>query len=225
MNNPYIFDIAFGLLILFMIYLGRSKGAFRVIAGLFGTLAAFIGAKALSPAVTPFVSGIMAPFAESSVSSAAESLGLSDLMGLSASEWAAESSVMESLSAIAEKAGISLGFDSLSQAADPSATAGSLLTDAFLEKTAPLLTFILLFFLIKLAINIVCRLISLDLPIIGSLNHMAGGLLGLLGGAVLVMALCAGIYAFGSAEETGLTSYILLSKSFTGRLLWPIIHY
>ena len=66
MNNPYIFDIAFGLLILFMIYLGRSKGAFRVIAGLFGTLAAFIGAKALSPAVTPFVSGIMAPFAESS---------------------------------------------------------------------------------------------------------------------------------------------------------------
>lgn len=78
MNNPYIFDIAFGLLILFMIYLGRSKGAFRVIAGLFGTLAAFIGAKALSPAVTPFVSGIMAPFAESSVSSAAESLGLSD---------------------------------------------------------------------------------------------------------------------------------------------------
>ena len=40
-----------------------------------------------------------------------------------------------------------------------------------------------------------------------------------MGGVMLVLALCTGVFLFGSPEPVGLTSRVLLAQSLTGRLL------
>ena len=66
-------------------------------------------------------------------------------------------------------------------------------------------------------------------PIMGGLMFIFAAILCLLGNLpsmtdysvffVLVLALCTGVFLFGSPEPVGLTSRVLLAQSLTGRLL------
>lgn len=230
MKNPYIFDIIFAVVLAFMYWQGKRRGAFRVLSGMFGTLIAWLGASALSTSVMPVTVKLMTPFAESAVEKAAGSMGLSEILGVSipagtgTSDLAGQvllSGLTDQLSAIADKLGISGTFSGVLSGAAPveTVTPADLLTRAMVEKAAPVITFFVLFVAIKAVLAFAVRIGSADWPIIGAVNRLAGGALGLAGGAVIVVALCAGIFVFGSTEPEGITSSVLLAQSFTGRLL------
>lgn len=240
MQSPYIFDIAFVLILAFMFWYGRRRGALRVLAGLFGTIAAWLAASSLSPRITPITIRIMTPYAHKAVASAAESMGLTPAidatvtLGQAAGNLADTVSSLgeklsslglpEQLSSLAEKLHISHSLENLLPGLHGNVSPTELMTEAMVNKLAPFITFFALFVLIKFVISIVVRILSLDWPIISSLNHFAGGAIGLLGGVLIVLALCAGIFAYGSPESTGITSQTLLSQSYTGQLVASIIH-
>lgn len=235
MTNPYIFDLAFVAILLAMFTYGKRRGAFRVVAGLFGTIAAWLGAAALSPTVTPITVRLITPYASGAVASAAESMGLTPILDTAVSVGQGVSAAAGSLSSLADKLGslglpeqlsdlaqnlgISGTLDKLLPTASGSVTPYDLLTQAMVGKLSPIITFFLLFIAIKIALSIVVRLLSIDWPIIGAVNRLAGGLIGLVGGLFIVLALCAGIFTFGSSEPEGLTSSVMLSQSMTGGLL------
>lgn len=241
MTNPYIFDGVFLALLLCMYGYGKKKGAFRVIAGLVGTIGAWIGAMLLRPQVQPLVIRLLTPYAKKAVAAAADSMGLTaaleatvELGGAAGTLAQSAATLGERLAALelpAQMAGLAehLGIsNSLSQTLSAAAALGEvspleLLAQALVDRIAPALTFFLLFVLIKLAVWFCVRVLSLDWPIIGALNRLAGGAIGLLGGAVLVLALCAGVFLFGSPEPVGLTSRVLLAQSVTGRLLCGLL--
>lgn len=233
MNTSYFFDIAFILIVIIMFALGKKRGAFKVVAGLFGTLIAWVGAMKLTPKFTSMMSNIITPYARKSVTGAAESLNLTSAIdssvevsqGLSnignafssLGEKLSAIGLPEGLSDIAEKLKITVGLESAlpvtgGTVVDPY----QLLTDALVDKISPILTFIALFILIKIAITLVTKLLSLDLPVIGTLNRLAGGLIGAIGGIIIVVVLCLGVFSFGSDEPYGPTSRPMLYESYIG---------
>ena len=89
-------------------------------------------------------------------------------------------------------------------AADSAQELGAFVQSTLLEyvsSVAPIITFLLLFILIKLAVRLVCNLLSLDIPVLAQLNSMAGAAIGLAGGLLTVALICAGIIHFGGAGE------------------------
>lgn len=237
-NSPYIFDILFLLILLGMYQYGKRRGAFKVIAGLFGTLTAWIGTLILRPMVLPIVTAILNPWATRAVTSAAEAAGIMPVIDAAVELSAGAGQAAQSVATLSEKLmaiGLPEQMAGLAETLDITASLQARLTDlggivsplqllaeAMVAKVAPLLTFLLLFFGLKIAIQLVVRLLSLDWPIIRTLNRMAGGAIGLCGGLVLVAVIFFGILIYGSPEPTGITSRLLLSQSITGGLIASI---
>lgn len=231
-NTPYFFDILFVGIMVFMYGYGKRRGAFRVIAGLCGTLAALIIAMTLCPAVEPVVASIITPYAERAVESAAEAMELGEAIKATVQLGEKAGQTMNALGSLTEKfafLGLSEKFSQLSDDLGISETLDKLITvttgeftplellsRAIVAKIAPTLTFFLIFAAVKLAIWFAVKVLSLDWPIIGALNRLAGGAIGLLGGAVIILAVCAGISIYGSTEPTGITSEVMLSQSIIG---------
>ena len=69
---------------------------------------------------------------------------------------------------------------------------------------------------IQLAVRIVCSLLSLDLPILRSVNKLGGALLGAVTGLCMVAVLCWGIMRFSPAEEVGFLNQPALLESRIG---------
>lgn len=237
-NTPYIFDILFLLILWGMYHYGKRRGAFKVIAGLFGTLTAWIGTLILRPKALPIVTQLLRPWALKAVQSAVEAAGLSDIinitMELPAGAWdaaMAAPTLAEKLAAfglpgqmagLAEKLNISTAL--LNEMVHTIPAGGQIrpyeiLADTMVAKVAPLLTFLLLFFGLKIAIQLAVHVLSLDWPIIRTVNRLAGGAIGLCGGLVLVLVIFFAILIYGSPEPTGITSRLLLSQSITGGLI------
>ena len=82
MTNPYFFDVLFLLILLGMFSYGKRKGAFKVIAGLFGTLTAWIGTLILRPRVLPIVTALLKPWAYKAVLKAVEAAGLNEIINV-----------------------------------------------------------------------------------------------------------------------------------------------
>lgn len=238
MTSPYIFDALFLLVLVTMYGYGKRRGAFKVIAGLFGTLTAWIGTLILRPRVLPIITALLRPWAGKAVRSAADAAGLTDVINMTIDlqngAWKAAESVTtlgekltalglpEQMTGLAEKLNIS---NVLLQELHHTVPLGGqirpldILVDTLVAKVAPILTFLLLFFGLKLAIQLAVRILSLDWPIVRTLNRLAGGAIGLCGGLVLVAVIFFGILLYGSPEPIGITSKALLTQSFTGSLI------
>ncbi|MBQ1250937.1 MAG: hypothetical protein IIY00_05010 [Clostridia bacterium] len=236
MTNPYFFDVLFLLILLGMFSYGKRKGAFKVIAGLFGTLTAWIGTLILRPRFLPIVTNLLKPWAYKAVLKAVEAAGLNEIINVTMefsidaqNATAALSTLPEKLAALglpeqmallAEKLNIStLLQDRLAFLPQGQIRPLEILTEALVDRIAPILTFLVLFFALKIAIQLAVTVLSLDWPIIRTVNRLAGGAIGLCGGLVLVVVLFFGILAYGSPEPTGITSGLLLRQSITGSLI------
>ena len=230
---PYLFDVIFALILILMIRLGRKKGAFRIVAGMCGTLVAWVGAGIMSPNFTPLTASLVEPYARRAVERAARSMGETLLSQAGETVAVGRSGAMpqalqqlglsERLHELAQKLSVQQAFVKLLEGAEGQVSPIELMTKAVVDKIAPILTFFVLFFLIKLAINLIARFLSLDWPIVGALNRLSGGLFGALGGVLLVLALCAGILRYGSDEPAGLTSKQMLSESYVGGFVCQLV--
>ena len=148
------------------------------------------------------------------VSRAAESLGLTELLSSPVVE-ETRTGFAELLQALGVPETL---WENLTASAQTtrylrvSAAAGQ----ALAEQLAPVITFVVLFLVIQLAVRIVCSLLSLDLPILRSVNKLGGALLGAVTGLCMVAVLCWGIMRFSPAEEIGFLNQPALLESRIG---------
>lgn len=203
------------LIIVFVacVWMAARRGIFNAISGLLGSLAGLIGALLLTPRLQMFTVRLIRPFLNGIVKNAAESLGLTDLLASPVAE-ETRTGFAELLQALGVPQDLWDGLTASAQTAGDqiSAAAGQ----ALAEQLAPVITFVVLFLAIQLGVRILCSLLSLDLPILRSVNKLGGALLGAVTGLCMVAALCWGIMRFAPAEKVGFLNQPALLESRVG---------
>ena len=81
MTPSMLLDLAFLAVLAAGLLVGWFKGAFRIVAGVAGTVAGFLGGRILTPTLAPTVGGFINPTLESWAAGIANKIGQSPIMG------------------------------------------------------------------------------------------------------------------------------------------------
>ncbi len=184
-NMSLILDLVLLIVFVFTVVNTARKGAFKAISGIGGTVGGLICGMMLGDSFSPMIYEVIIGPIQTAISSL-------DLASIA--EQVLTAALPENIEAIAAQY-----IDTLS------ATSGQQLVEqisAYIaDMIAPVLAFIAIFFVVKLAVTVVCNILSFDIPVLRTLNKMAGAILGAISGLVLIFALCWGILHF--APESG----------------------
>ena len=197
-------DVIFVSILLFCIWGTARRGALRAVSGLAGTVLGLILGNHFQDGMAVFIEPVLRPMMES----LAKKADLTQVTGLQ--EGSVLSDLVVQSQQFTEKAG-QLYDQFLSS-----------LGETLTVSLAPILAFLIIFLLTKIALHLVCGLLDLDIPVISSLNRMAGGILGAIAGAAVVLVLCWAVIRFAPAENAGLLSLHCLQQSHLGQLLVPL---
>ena len=213
MTGPMFIDLFLIIVFVACVWVAARKGIWGALSGVAGSLAGLIGAFILTPKLTFLTIKGITPFLGGMVRRAAESVGLDGLLE-SPVVTETRQGLMDLLAALGVPPDSWEGLASGGESAGEhiSAVAGQ----ALAEQLAPVITFIVLFLLIQLAVRIVCSLLSLDLPLLRSVNRLGGILLGAVAGLCMVLALCWGVMRFAPEEDVGLVSCPAMTQSRIG---------
>jgi Colicin V production protein. len=207
-SNPegLVYDVIFIVIFLVCVIIAANRGAFRAVAGIAGTVAGVILGSMFQGVVSPAIAGWLHPLTmkvvgDNTVSSLAVSirnLGMpAELQPfLDAAQNALASAEETARTALAEK-----------------------FADFVCGRIAPLLSFLLIFFLTKLAISLVCSILSLDIPVLSTLNEWLGALIGAGSGLLILLALSWGIWRFSPDLNIPVLSRAALQSSLIGGFL------
>ncbi len=213
MTAPMFIDLFLIIIFVACVWMAARKGIWGALSGIAGSLAGLIGAWILTPKLTFLTIKGITPFLGGMVRRAAESVGLDGLLE-SPIVTETRQGLMDLLAALGVPSDawevLAAGGESAGE--HISAVAGQ----ALAEQIAPVITFIVLFLLIQLAVRLVCSLLSLDLPILRSVNRLGGMLLGVVTGLCMVVALCWGVMRFAPGEDVGLISRPAMTQSRVG---------
>lgn len=218
MTSPMLIDVILAAVLLFFIWLGAHKGFVLTLCSLVAVIVALVGANLISDALAPKAAEFLQPRLEQSIQQALEEKALE----VSAQDGLAVSDV---LAALREKGGLyewaasgledtlknaPTATDAIAhQAALAAAAVAEQVTRGVLFSVAFLLILILWFF-VSHALDLVAKL-----PVINSLNHTLGGVLGGVKGLILLYLaawiLCSltGTVSPETAKETYLLSFLL----------------
>lgn len=197
-------DVIFAAILLFCIWSTAKRGAFRAVSGLAGTVLGLILGNHFQDGLAVFIEPVLRPVMEA----LAKKADLTQFTGLQ--EGSVLSQLAQQSQQFTEKAG-QLYEQFLAS-----------LSETLTVSLAPILSFLIIFSLTKLALHLVCGLLELDLPLLSGLNRLAGGMLGAVAGAAVVLALCWAVIRFAPAENVGLLSLHCLRQSKLGQLLVPL---
>lgn len=203
-DQAYWWDVIFVSILLFCIWGAAKRGAFRAVSGIAGTVLGLILGNHFQGGLAVFIEPALRPVMEA----LAQKADLSRVTGLQTGS--VLSDLVEQGGQLPEKVG------ELYEAFLAS------LSDTLTTSLSPILAFLIIFFLTKLAFRLICGLLELDIPFLSSLNRMAGGLLGAMAGALIVLVLCWAVMRFAPAENVGLMSQHCLRQSYLGSLLSPL---
>ena len=221
MNPSMLLDLAFLSILTFGLLMGWFKGAFRIVAGIAGTVCGFLGGRALTPLLSPTVARVIDPTLEGWARNISAQIGRNPIMEDSLERALEGTELLTWL----KNAGMEQQFlEAVSKAAANSAQElGQFVQNTLLDyvsSVAPIITFLLLFILIKLAVRLLCSLLSLDIPVLAQLNSLAGGAIGLAGSLLTVALLCAGVVHFGGAGD--LVTLAVLERSAIGGFFYRL---
>ncbi len=208
--TPIWIDLIVVAILLGSVLIAAWRGAMRVLSGILGTVGGVIGAVALLDTVQPLVRGIIEPFVVRMVENAALASGI-------------EQGVVVVSEAVR---GFLQGLHLPEAAVDDLLARAESLGDAFfptvqatlLDQIAPIVTFLLIFIVLKLAISLLCRLFDLRIPVLHTLNRMAGAVLGAVSGLLIVLVLSWGMVMFAPVESIGLLNQTMFAQSVTGTI-------
>ena len=203
-DQAYWWDVLFGCILLFCVWGTAKRGAFRAVSGIAGTVLGVILGNHFQGGLAVFIEPALRPVMES----LAEKADLTRVTGLETG------SVLSDL--VAQGGQLSEKVGELYEAFLAN------LADTLTVSLSPILAFLIIFVLTKVAFRLVCSLLELDIPLLSGLNRMAGGLLGFLAGALIILALCWAVLRFAPAENVGLLSQHCLRQSYLGSLLYPL---
>lgn len=200
-DRPLFWDILFAAILLIWIAIAAKKGAFRAVSGIAGTVLGVIVAwifqgglaQIIEPLLRPLLQGLAQKADLSAVRGLEHGSTLSELVSQSGSVTDKLSELYQSLMA---RLAIQLS-----------------------QRLAPIIAFLLLFVLVKLVIRLLCFVLDWDIPVLSKLNHFAGGLLGALSGALIVLVLCWAVMRFAPADNVGFLSRPCLQQSLIGGLV------
>ena len=205
LDHALWWDVIFVSILLFCIWGTAKRGAFRAVSGLAGTVAGLILGNHFQDGLAVFLEPALRPL----MASLAKKAVLSHITGLQ------EGSILSDLALqsqqFTEKAG-QLYEQFLAT-----------LSETLTVSLAPILSFLIIFFLTKLALHLICGLLDMDIPVISGFNRIAGGVLGALAGAAVVLVLCWAVIRFAPDENVGLLSLHCLQQSRSGQFLVPLL--
>lgn len=189
MDSPILVDLIFVAVVVFFIWRGAKRGFVLTLCSLLAVVVAFAGATILSNAAAPMVADLLQPHLEQVIETTLEE---------KASEMELEDyfSVNDAVSALEDMGGVfewaadavgdALKVDLSHSIAAQAATAASAVA-AYLARR---LLFAIAFVLLLIVWGFVSRTLDLvtKLPVINSLNHSLGGVVGAVKGLVLALA-------------------------------------
>lgn len=217
MTSPILIDVALAAVLILFIWLGAHKGFILTLCSLVAVIVALVGANLISDALAPKAAEFLQPRLEQSIQKVLEEKAL---------EVSAQDSlnVSDVLAALREKGGLyewaaqGLG-DTLKSVPGTDAIAhqASLAASALAEQVARGILFSVSFLLVLIVWFFVSHALDLvsKLPVIDSLNHTLGGVLGGVKGLIILYIaawiLCSltGTVSPETAEETYLLSFLL----------------
>ena len=203
-DQAYWWDVFFVCILLFCIWGAAKRGAFQAVSGIAGTVLGVILGNHFQSALAVFIEPALRPLMESLTQKA----DLSHATGLTTGS--VLSDLVQQSQQFTEKSGEL--YDHLLAS----------LSETLTLSLSPILAFLIIFFLTKIAFRLVCGLLELDIPLLSSLNRMAGGMLGAVAGTLIVLSLCWAVMRFAPAENVGLLSQHCLRQSYLGNLLSPL---
>lgn len=218
MENPIVIDLILAAVLVLFIWLGAKKGFILTLCSLVAVIVALVGANLIADALTPPVTHILQPKLEAIIQESLEEKAL---------EVSAEDSlgVAEVLAALREKGGLyewaADGLEgALKSAPDVSesiAHQAAVAASALAGQMARGIIFSVAFLLVLVAWFFLSHALDLvsKLPVINSLNHTLGGVIGAVKGLLILYiaawVLCSltGTVSMETAEETYLLSFLL----------------
>lgn len=204
LDRPLTWDLLFLLILAVCITAAYKRGAIRAVSGIAGTILGVVFGTAFHEGLSQIIEPMLRPV----ILDMAQKADLSRVGGLE------EGSVLSDL--VAQSGQLQ---DKLAQLYQRLMEQLALRLSQHL---APIISFLLLFFLIKLVIWLLCRLFDLDIPFLSRLNRLAGGLLGAVSGGLIILALCWAVMSFAPQEELGFLSRPCLMGSLIGGRLAPL---
>lgn len=218
MNDPIIIDLVLVAVLLLFIWLGARKGFILTLCSLAAVIVALVGANLIADALAPKVAQAIEPRLEQAIVESLEekALEVDAIDGLG---------VTDALAALREKGGLyQWAADGLEGAlsstpgiSESIAHQAAVAATALAEQLARGIIFSIAFLLVLIAWFFISHALDLvsKLPVINSLNHTLGGVLGAVKGLIIIYIaawiLCSltGKISPETAEQTHLLSFLL----------------
>lgn len=218
MNNPIVIDLILAAVLVLFIWLGAKKGFILTLCSLAAVIVALVGANLIADALAPTVADAIQPRLEQAIQESLEQKAL---------EVSAQDSlgVAEVLAALREKGGLyEWAADSLEGAlistpgiSESIAHQAAVAASALAQQLARGIIFSVSFLLVLVAWFFISHALDLvsKLPVINSLNHTLGGVIGAVKGLIILYIaawiLCGltGTVSAETAEKTHLLSFLL----------------
>ncbi len=218
MSNPIVIDLILAAVLVLFIWLGAKKGFILTLCSLIAVIVALVGANLIADALAPSVAHVLQPKLETIIQESLEEKAL-EVSTVDSPE------VSDALAALREKGGLyEMAADGLESAlkaapgvseslAHQAATAAATLTEQLARGVIFAVSFLLVliaWFFVSHALDLVSKL-----PVINSLNHSLGGVIGGVKGLLIIYiaawVLCGltGTISPETADETRLLSFLL----------------
>lgn len=212
-------DLVFIVILLAACLIGARKGIIGAAAGLFGTLLAYLGAAKIAvPLLTPGLAKALLPQCEKVLLG---SVGDSVRQAVQTPFAQATQSLDGLLEALHVPGHL---FDAVGQklveSGDSVLRAAA---EVISRQVAPILAFLAGFLLCKLVLWALVHVIGGGLPVVRTINRGAGLLLGAVGGAAIVVALCLGVRAFAPQGFGGAFSQQAVEESMIGGAVYRLL--
>ena len=204
LDSALWWDVIFVCILLFCIWSTAKRGAFRAVSGLAGTVLGLILGNHFQDGLAVFIEPALRPVMDT----LAKKADLTHVTG--PQEGSVLSQLAQQSQQFTEKAGEL--YEQLL----------ATLSETLTVSLAPILAFLIIFVLTKIALHLICALLDLDLPLLSGLNRLAGGILGAAAGAAVILVLCWAVIRFAPAENVGLLSLHCLAQSNLGKFLVPL---
>lgn len=217
MTNPILIDVALAAVLILFIWLGARKGFILTLCSLVAVVVALVGANLIADALAPTVAQVLQPKLETIIQESLEEKALE----VSATDSLA---VTDALAALREKGGLyEWAADGLEEVlkntpgTDAIAHQAAVAASALAEQVARGILFSVAFLLVLIAWTVLSHALDLvsKLPVINSLNHTLGGVIGGVKGLLILYiaawVLCSltGKISPETAEKTYLLSFLL----------------
>lgn len=208
LSSSLLFDGAFLLIFLVSVILAAKKGALKAISGIAGTVAGLIAGLLFQGRIAPFIEGALTPVVEKTIGS----WDFSRFMELSSETLATLSQELADVIAAWEQ-------NSGGQIPEALATA---LTGEIVPRLAAILSFLVIFFCVKLAVTLILHLFNDSIPVFRTLSKGLGAVLGAVSGLLIVLVLCWAVLNYAPADEAaGIINQQSLRESFIGSVVCP----